>query len=880
MAQRLRIFVSSPSDVRAERLRADLIVDKLSQEYSRFFTVEPFRWEHEPMLASGHFQDAVELPSTFDIVVMILWSRLGTQLPEKTAVREYRGIDGRAPVTGTEWEYEEALKAAREKKAPDLLAFRNVSPAPVDTRDPEARARSNEQLDALDQFWRRHFADRGVFLAAYDEYQTLEEFAEKLEQKLRKLIERRIKDPSTVGANTEPIWLGDPFRGLESYEFEHAPIFFGRDAAITRGTERLAANARTGEAFLLVCGPSGSGKSSLVKAGIVPRLMKPQRISGLSFLRRAVFRAGVERGDVILGVARALTRAAGEDVGLPELIAPGQDAGQLANHLRGAVGDPGYLFGNALGRLTAAARRSGRILAFEEARLILVVDQLEELFTNTTIAPEDRILFFQILSGLARSGVVWVITTLRADFWHRAAEIQEFVALVEGQGRIDLAAPSQAELAEMIRRPAQAAELFFETHPDSGLSLDAVLAEHAAAAPGALPLLSFTLDELYKAAKARGESVLTYASFDSLGGLEGAIAKRADEIMAQLPAMARAAFPRVLRSLTTVTGGADRAPVARSAQLEAFAVGSPASILINEFIAARLLVAESEGGGSPIVRLAHEALISRWKRARDQLATDHRDLETRALVERQLGRWSQARGSARRLLLLRNPDLANAVDLAKRWGNELDSPTRNFIKSSVRRSRLVQTLTAAAAVLFAVVAGIALYAERYATNAQKEAEDQRGFAEQQRDEARRQKIAAQEQETLAKFERNNALAAKNIAQQNQSQLLTQVAIDKVNQGEFELAALLVREALPRDVQQPDRPWWAPATAALSHALREDRRLTTVDGHEGDVNSADFSSDGQRIVTASVDKTARVWDTHRCVARDARRPLRSSEFCEV
>jgi hypothetical protein len=128
MPQRLRIFISSPTDVPYERLRADLIVDKLSQAYNRFFTIESYRWEHEAMLASKHFQDAIEPPSAFDIVVLILWSRLGTPLPEKTSEREYRGIDGRVPVTGTEWEYEEALKVAREKGAPDLLAFRNISP--------------------------------------------------------------------------------------------------------------------------------------------------------------------------------------------------------------------------------------------------------------------------------------------------------------------------------------------------------------------------------------------------------------------------------------------------------------------------------------------------------------------------------------------------------------------------------------------------------------------------------------------------------------------------------------------------------------------------------------------------------------------------------
>ncbi len=718
--------MSSPTDVPDERLRADLIVDKLSQDYGRFFAIESYRWEHEAMLATKHFQDAIEPPSAFDIVVLILWSRLGTPLPEKTAEREYRGIDGRAPVTGTEWEYEEALKAAREKGAPDLLAFRNISAAPIDPRDPEARARSNAQLDALDEFWRRHFADRGVFLAGYEEYRTLEQFAKRLEEFLRKLIERRIK-ALAAAESSAPIWLGEPFRGLESYEFEHAAIFFGRDAAITKATEQLAANARSGSAFLLVSGASGSGKSSLVKAGIVPRLMKPQRISGMAFLRRAVFRPGSEGTDIFRGLANALTRADRQDIGLPELIAFGQDPGQLATHLRSAVGAPGYVFSNTLGNLTQAGRRSGGLLAFEEAKLILVVDQFEEVFTASGIMPEDRRLFIQLLAGLARSGTVWIIVTLRADFWHRAAEIPELLALAEGQGRIDLAAGSPAELAEMIRKPAQAAGLAFEQHPETGLALDAVLAEDAAAAPGALPLLSFTLDELYKRAKSRGEAQLMHASYEALGGLEGAIAKRADELMASLPMAARAALPRVLRALTTVSGTPEQVPVARSAPLASFGEASPARILVDAFTAARLLVAASEGGSST-VRLAHEALISRWLRARDQLAADRRDLETRTLVERQFGRWRDASGRARRLLLLRNPDLANAVDLARRWGDELGAPMRDFINRSAKQARLAGTLTAAVAALFAVVAGTAFYAEQQAMRAQQDAFAQRDSA--------------------------------------------------------------------------------------------------------------------------------------------------------
>ena len=86
MPQRLRIFISSPGDVPDERLRADLVIDKLAQDYSRFFTIDGYRWEHEPMLASGP-QDAVEPPSKFDIVVMILWSQLGTPLPDHRHAR-------------------------------------------------------------------------------------------------------------------------------------------------------------------------------------------------------------------------------------------------------------------------------------------------------------------------------------------------------------------------------------------------------------------------------------------------------------------------------------------------------------------------------------------------------------------------------------------------------------------------------------------------------------------------------------------------------------------------------------------------------------------------------------------------------------------------
>src|SRR5580698_4968066 len=131
--QKLRIFVSSPGDVKAAREIAALTIERLAQDYARFFDIVPYLWEFEAMVASGHFQDSIEPPSAFDVVVLILWSRLGTLLPERTPVRDYHGFDGRTPVTGTEWEFEEAFHAAKQTGAPDLLVYRNLKPAPFDT---------------------------------------------------------------------------------------------------------------------------------------------------------------------------------------------------------------------------------------------------------------------------------------------------------------------------------------------------------------------------------------------------------------------------------------------------------------------------------------------------------------------------------------------------------------------------------------------------------------------------------------------------------------------------------------------------------------------------------------------------------------------------
>jgi WD40 repeat protein len=410
---------------------------------------------------------------------------------------------------------------------------------------------------------------------------------------------------------------------------------------------------------------------------------------------------------------------------------------------------------------------------------------------------------------------------MRADFWHRASEIPALLSLCEGAGQIDIPSASSAELAEMIRKPAQAAGLSFEIHAQSGLGLDAVIAEHAAAEPGILPLLSFTLDTLYAedVVKAGGE-MLSFATYDALGGLEGAIATRADQIVAALSPPEQAAVPRVLRALATI-GGADQIPVARAAPLASFPAGSPARKVVDAFIAGRLLVAASEKA-EPTVRLAHEALLSRWSRAGEQLAADRRDLDIRALIERQQSRWEQTTDrAAKQQLLLRDPDLANAIDLDRRWGDELTGDLRAFIAQSraTARAAIRRRWTIAATVILclAALAGASITALYIA-------------------------------ETL----RNNSLIA-------QSRFLARDARIAVSQGNATLGALLALAALPKNLDVPDRPFITDAEYALEDAFAAERERVMLP-HPAPVKFVSFSADGTRLTSAAEDKKVRIWDT--------------------
>jgi WD40 repeat protein len=824
MPTELQIFISSPGDVVPERRRAQLVIEALAKTYVRYFTIKPVLWEVEPMLASGHFQDQITPPSKTDILVLIVWSRLGTDLPPKTQIREYRGIDDRVPVTGTEWEFEDALAAQKLRGAPDLLAYRKQTDPTVSLKDKAARAAAEAQWDKLDGFWNRWFVNRGEFRAAFGEFADLDGFEAKLQSDLKSLIEGRINAlQGTEHGRAGATWHeGSPFRGLDTYRFEHAPIFFGRSAMTKTAVEQFSGNADAGRAFLLIMGASGAGKSSLAHAGVIPALVGRGIVPGVGLWRRADMRPGGHPGGPFMALAQALVAK----TALPELQASKQTIDQLADHLSASAADPGFTIVGMLNQIEDAARARGDVLTFETSRLVLLVDQLEELFTLTDITADERKRFVQCIDALAKCGRVFLLATMRSDHWHHAAEIPQLVNMAAGSGRIDLIPPVQDEIFEMIRQPAAAAGLDFEPDPSRDIKLDATLAAEAENEPGALPLLSFLLEELYKRdIDATGGRTLTYASMRVLGGLKGAIATRAAEVFAALPADAQAALPKVLRELVTVSRARTGA-TARFAPMAHFGPGTPERKLVDAFLDAkvRLLIADGGGDGARI-RLAHEALITHWDMARRQIARDHDDLRTRTVIEEALAEQPRT--------YLRDPQLSAAVDLIKRWPDDLSADAIGFVRESHRLARLAWYLTVAAAVIFAVVA-----------------------------------VAASAFWDMARRSRNEAQENLKSAQIAQSRFLSDLANKRVQDGDSGSAMLLALEALPdaRATSSPtsSRPYESQAERALFQARQTLQEILVlrkdVAGiRPGAVRTASFSRDGKLIVTASDDRTARIWD---------------------
>jgi len=828
-AREVRVFVSSPGDAQFERMRLERVTERLNGEFQGIVHIVPIRWETEFYKAHQTFQAQIPEAAQCDIVIAIFRSRLGSVLPA-----DFRRMTNGEPYpSGTAYEVLTAIDASKAHGFPDVYVFRFPQPPSVQLDDPK-RNEIETQWQHLKAFFDAWFkTPSGEFKAAFQSFASTDDFEAQAEVLLRKWLEEKVLHGRSL---TWPAEIkGSPFRGLAAFGAKHAPVFFGRSRDITKAIDRLKDAAEKGCPFLLVDGASGAGKSSLVRAGLVPRLTAAGVVPSVDIWRVAVMRPAEIVGDPFAALARALLVAEsdlpeaeqGRPPALPELSASdfprADDLAALLAHADASAPKPILSTFSAIEQTAREKEGYGRAV---KVALLLVVDQLDELF-GADIGNDIRARFAQLLRLLARSGRVWVIATLRADLFDHFLSQKDLKQLKDDGSSYDLAPPDAAALAEIVRAPAAAAGLVYESDTKTGERLDERLLADAERAD-LLPLLQFTLNQLFEARERRDHGgQLTFAAYRALGGLEGAVEKEAEAAFARLGATEQARLPRLLRELVAPAGDATMTAARaafdiRPVPLADAAYDEASARLVQALIDARILLSSGEGGQAT-VRLAHARVLDSWQRA-SKIVADNADFyRIRAEVEEQRRRWDAA-GRRRDLLIGRGRPLAEAESIVRNFSGELPTATREFVRRSGRRARLMQTLTAAAAVIFAAVAGVAVYEWRHTVSLQREA-----------------------------VEKRDQLLV------SQSRFL----VDRANQGnqagDAGTAMLLALQALPDTRSGVGRPMVHEAEAALFAAYQDLKERIVLKGHDGVLWSARLAPDGKRIVTASEDKTARVWN---------------------
>jgi hypothetical protein len=645
-----RIFLASPGDVAQERALAHKVIDDLHYDVGLrgLVTLEIVAWDKPgastPMLATMTPQEAIVLglrkPSECDVVVVVFWSRMGTPLSA-----EYCKPDGSGYLSGTDWEYHNALEAARRHNRPEILLYRRTEKCLLDPSDQEFKHKL-DQWEKVQSFFLSFQNTDGSLRAGYNSYGSPDQFAKELDAHLKSLIHRRLKSRKArraVEASRQlialPLWKGSPFPGLRPFTADDAPIFFGRGREIDGLVGQLSDSANR---FLAVVGASGSGKSSLVAAGLLPSLQE-NAVPGSRDWLWASFKPGERDENPFAAIAAKL---------MPLLKMAVGDVRDVACTLSA---DP-----SAIVRFVDIAL-DGKP---DWAELILFIDQFEELFTLVTEAYREP--FVAMLRAAAEFRRTRVVATIRADFYARCVELPELARLLRS-GSYPLAAPGVGSLFEMIEKPAARA----------GLELEAGLTQRilndTGAEPGALTLMAFALSALYDSRTSSGR--LTNRSYDSFDGVRGAIAKRAEEKFLALDAGVQAALGEVFKSLVQIdeSGAATRRRVA----LGRLSRSSAASSLVDALTEARLLVRSSDERGEPVVEVAHEALFASWPRLARWIAETRDDLRLLQLLSSAAAEWERQGHKEEYLWPQRR--MAQAYDVIARLQPELNQAERRFL---------------------------------------------------------------------------------------------------------------------------------------------------------------------------------------------------------
>lgn len=379
---------------------------------------------------------------------------------------------------------------------------------------------------------------------------------------------------------------GNPYVGLRPFDLGDSDRFYGRDAIVGSLVERIEA----GHAMTLVVGGSGTGKSSVVRAGLVPA-MPPDWVATV-----------LTPGATPFKELRAALERVGSNHDVPTAGQLRTDSAAAAAWLTDAI-DP-------------------------KTRMLLVVDQFEEVFTLTSA--DERAGFLHALVALVDIGPVAIVATLRADYFARSLAHPTFGPLV-AESTVPLSPMGPADLAAAITGPS--------SHLDVEAGLVAHLVDAVVDRPGALPALQFTLYQLAE----HVDGTMTQSDLDELGGVEGAIAWRAEQLYTSATPLEQAVVRPVFEALVQVeaTSGAGRRRTTRAELVEIAQSPDVVTAMVQRWVDARLLVTDRDPETrDPTVEVAHEALLERWPRLRDWIDADRDWLRTLAGLRRQAASWA------------------------------------------------------------------------------------------------------------------------------------------------------------------------------------------------------------------------------------------------
>jgi serine/threonine protein kinase/formylglycine-generating enzyme required for sulfatase activity len=502
-----------------------------------------------------------------------------------------------------------------------------------------------------------------------------------VEPALAAIVDRLVaRDPATRFASADAVLIaleesaappttslpaGNPYRGLAAFDSSHGSAFFGRRGEIRELVDRV----RT-EAFVVVGGDSGTGKSSLCRAGALPWLAAND---GWSCVEVVPGRHPVR---ALAAALAAWTGAAEDDLAARLRASPDAVARTIRQHV--VTGDP-----------AEQARGTAR-------RLLLFVDQLEELLTLSE--PDEARVVAAALAALAvRSPAVRVLTTARSDFLSRLAMLPGLGDEM-ARGLYFLRPLTGEQIREVIVRPAAAKGVVYESE-----ALIETLVEQTEHAPGGLPLLQFTLAELWDARDV-GTRTIRAETLAALGGVGGALTRHADRLLAGLRANERDAARRILLRLVTAEGTRTRRPEA-----ELLTKGAPRDAeraALEALVRGRVVVANNAHDGA--YEIAHEALLTSWSTLQGWLRRDAAVHAVRQRVEHAATSWERM-GRARDLLWGRR-QLAEtrALDPASLAPREAA-----FLVASgaaIQRRRILAAGVGALVVAGALILGLALHA--------------------------------------------------------------------------------------------------------------------------------------------------------------------------